>query len=166
MPHTGVEMAIKEMPQEILSPLKLLADDTRLAIVLTLLKRGDMTFSQLLQVLKVPRNVLSHHLRLLVRAALVRNYYVKKEGASEYSFYGSTSTSKDFVDGILGTLVSRGDLIDILADYLKQDEKYRYLDDLSSFINYEIDVSGVEPQPETPLLPAVRRLSLMPIQSD
>jgi DNA-binding HxlR family transcriptional regulator len=138
----------QEIPAEVLGPLKLLADDTRLAIVLALLKNGDMTFSQLQHMIKIKPNSLSHHLRSLVQGALLRNYYSKKAEADEYSFYGVTSIARDFIDGILGTVVKRPSLSQVFLDFVRADQKYeeKFLDLLSSMNEYgqtQLEGTGV-----------------------
>jgi DNA-binding transcriptional ArsR family regulator len=95
---SAVASLLDSIPSEVRSTIKLLSDDTRFAIVLILLKEGSKSFSELAMTLGVPKNALSHHLKVLSRAALIKNYYAKRDGIEDFSFYGSTDLSKDFLE--------------------------------------------------------------------
>jgi DNA-binding transcriptional ArsR family regulator len=57
--------------------LKLLADETRLAVVVMLMKKG-MYVSQMLEALKIDPTLLSHHLRLIRDSGLAKAQRIGK----------------------------------------------------------------------------------------
>lgn len=95
---SNVQKILESIPLEIRTTQKCLCDDLRFAIVLTLLKNGEMSFSQLKESLDIQTNILSHHLKVLSQESLVMNYYAKRENTMEYSFYDVTPLSRDCVD--------------------------------------------------------------------
>jgi DNA-binding HxlR family transcriptional regulator len=107
---------LDSVPSEIRIAMKIFSDDTRFAIILTLLKEGNMSFSELSDVLEIPKNILSHHLKTLVQSAFVKNYYDKKDGTADYSYYESTTLSRDFVDHLFGVMEPTKSSADALAD--------------------------------------------------
>jgi DNA-binding transcriptional ArsR family regulator len=121
---SSVTDILAEIPLELRSTLSSLSDDTRFAILLTLLKRGEMSFSELSQSIGVASNVLSHHLRALTQAALVRNYYAKRGDSDQYSFYDTTALARDFIDRSLSAMAPRTALADILSRMARADQLY------------------------------------------
>jgi DNA-binding HxlR family transcriptional regulator len=107
---------LDSIPTEIRTALKVFSDDTRFAIVLTLLKDGNMSFSELADSLGIEKNILSHHLKTLVQSAFVKNYYDKKDNTSDYSFYASTTLSRDIIDRLFGIMEPTKSSADALAD--------------------------------------------------
>jgi DNA-binding transcriptional ArsR family regulator len=124
MTRNNVGAIVGQLSCEILAPMKLLSDDTRLAIVLSLLKNGTMTFSQLSDVTGVRPSSLSHHLSALTRSALVKNYYAKSNNSDDYSFYETTPLVRDFVEGVLGLTSGRASLTDIINNLARADREY------------------------------------------
>lgn len=96
-----------EIPPEIKTIPKMLVDDTRFAIILTLLKNGEMSFSDLKKTLEIPRNRLSHHLTILTQNAYVNNYYKKIEESPDYSFYDTTHFCRDIMKGLFTLIEPR-----------------------------------------------------------
>lgn len=121
---SAVTTILDEIPLELRSTLRSLSDDTRFAILLTLLKRGGMSFSELSAAVGIPSNALSHHLRTLTQGALVTNYYTKRGGSDQYSFYDTTALARDFVDRLLSAMAPRTALADILSRMISADQLY------------------------------------------
>lgn len=99
-----VQQCLVEIPKEIRNAIKAISDDTRLAIFIILLKKGELSFSQILERLGLNSSTLSHHLKILTEAGLIENYYSKKPGIDEYSFYNTTSFGTDFLTDIVQVL--------------------------------------------------------------
>lgn len=76
-----------------------LSDKTALNIV-ELLKTHDLSFSQIQKIINIDKGTLSYHIKKLLKSALIVNYYQKKEGTNEYSFYQLTGFAKDLLDNI------------------------------------------------------------------
>lgn len=131
-----IEEYIKEVPEDVKEAIKALSDDTRLAIVVALLKHGEFTFSQLMETLRVNSSVLSHHLKSLINASLIKNYYAKKPESEEYSFYDLTSYGEQFMRSVYGLL----DVPNALEEAITRA--------CSSNKPYEIRLTGYSPEIE------------------
>jgi len=90
------------IPQEIRSILDALSVPTRQSLVMLLAERHELSFRELLQLAK-PMNAstLNHHLKALMKAGLVKNYYRKVEGKDDYSFYQLTELGIDFLKHVV-----------------------------------------------------------------
>ncbi|MHA1917155.1 MAG: winged helix-turn-helix domain-containing protein [Candidatus Ranarchaeia archaeon] len=96
-----IEKILKEIPQEKQQLIQNLSNKTRLAIIITIMKKGEQTFTQLQKQLKIPTNKLSHHLKKLTQTAIIENYYVKRKNKKEYSYYQTTKTTQKTLNQIL-----------------------------------------------------------------
>lgn len=102
-----IEEYSNEMPVELRRAIEALNDDFRLAIFFVLLKNGDLSFTQIMNELEIPRkdsSTLSHHLKILEKGGLIKNEYAKKEGLGSYSFYNLTEFGEDILNGLMDTL--------------------------------------------------------------
>jgi len=108
-----IEEQISEIPSQLRRAIKALSEDARLAVVLVLLKNGEMTFSELSRVLNMSSSNLTHHLKKLIQAALIENFFQRKEDSDEYSFYRATLLAEDFTKNLLKSqeVVTPEDLI-------------------------------------------------------
>jgi DNA-binding transcriptional ArsR family regulator len=101
---TIVDEQVAEVPSQLRRSIKALSEKSRLAILLVLLKNDEMTFSELSRTLDMSSSKLTHHLKKLVQAALVENYFQRKADSEEYSFYKPTLLAEDFARNMLGIL--------------------------------------------------------------
>ena len=102
-----IEEYANELPFELKRAVEALNDDFRLAIFFVLLKHGDLSYTQIMTELEIPRkdsSYLSHHLKILEKGALIKNKYAKKEGVDSHSFYELTDFGEDILNGLMGTL--------------------------------------------------------------
>ena len=96
-----------ELPSELKRAVEALDDDLRQAIFFVLLKNGEQSFTQIMTQLEIPRkdsSILSHHLKILEKGALIKNKYAKKEGVDSHSFYDLTDFGEDILDGLMDTI--------------------------------------------------------------
>jgi len=96
-----------ELPSELKRAVEALNDDLRQAIFFVLLKNGELSFTQIMTELEIPRkdsSILSHHLKILEKGALTTNKYAKKEGVDTHSFYDLTDFGEDILDGLMTTI--------------------------------------------------------------
>ena len=96
-----------ELPSELKRAVEALDDDLRQAIFFVLLKNGELSFTQIMTELEIPRkdsSILSHHLKILEKGALIKNKYAKKEGVDSHSFYDLTDFGEDLLDKLMDTL--------------------------------------------------------------
>jgi len=94
----------KEVPEELRKPIKALADDRRLNIFIALLKEGEKSFSQLVEIAEVNRSTLNYHLKELMKSALIKNYFKKEFGSKDYSYYDVTKFGEEFLKNIYQVL--------------------------------------------------------------
>jgi len=102
-----IEEYANEMPSELIRAVEALNDKFRLAIFFVLLKNGDFSFTQIMTELDIPRkdsSILSHHLKILEKGALIKNKYAKKEGVDSHSFYDLTEFGEDILNALMDTL--------------------------------------------------------------
>lgn len=96
-----------ELPSELKRAVEALNEDLRQAIFFVLLKNGELSFTQIMTELEIPRkdsSILSHHLKILEKGALIKNKYAKKEGVDSHSFYDLTDFGEDILDGLMDTI--------------------------------------------------------------
>lgn len=101
---TLIDEQVSEIPSQLRRAIKALSEDARLAILVVLLKNDEMTFSELSRTLGISSSNLTHHLKKLIQAALVENYFQRKEDTEEYSFYKPTLLAEDFSRNMFGIL--------------------------------------------------------------
>ncbi len=119
-----VKEIIKTIPAEIRLVLNILSDETRLALVILLLKEGELSFSELNKKSGLAKNTLSHHLKTLTQAALVSNYYRKREGTTEFSYYNATDHARDCIDGIIGIFQPKRSATEVLRRFIEAGLRY------------------------------------------
>lgn len=93
-----------QIPIEIKKAVKAFGNDVRCAIVVDLIGKGELTFTQLMDDLDIEPGLLSNHLKVLMDGAVVEHYYKHELGNEQYSYYGLTLFGKDFLRGILEPL--------------------------------------------------------------
>jgi DNA-binding transcriptional ArsR family regulator len=122
-------------PDELKDAIKALSDDVRMTIITLLLKETELSFSQLKERLQIDSGTLNHHLKILMKAALVDNYYYKKPNISDYSFYALTSFAEDLIFGLTGSLTIRKRITDLLFvsefEYPREPRNPEYTNEIS-----------------------------------
>jgi len=105
--NTKIKEYADELPSELKRAVEALNDDLRQAIFFVLLKNGELSFTQIMTELEIPRkdsSILSHHLKILEKGALIKNKYAKKEGVDSHSFYDLTDFGEDILDSLMDTI--------------------------------------------------------------
>ncbi len=90
----------KTFPPELRRALKALANENRERIFLLLTAEGS-SYTELLNQLRMRKGSLTHHLRTLVAAGLVRNFGRNTLQGPYDSFYSTTGFGESLVGGIL-----------------------------------------------------------------
>jgi len=143
-----VKEIVESTPEDVRTTMKILCDDTRYAIVLTLLKNGEMSFSKLKETLGISNNALSHHIKVLIQAALVKNYYAKRTGSDEYSYYDTTLLSRDFIDNLFKTIEPKPPISELLNQYITASQKYP-----KTIVDLAKNLQGYgKPKPKVPFI--------------
>lgn len=98
------EQYAREVPEEIKRAINATDNETRLGILVALLKHGEMTFSQLKEMTRLNQSTFNSHLKILMKSALITNYFRKRIGVGDYSYYDVTDFGEAFLDGLYGSL--------------------------------------------------------------
>ncbi len=85
-------------PPELKRAINAIDNEIRMQLVVELLKKDELSYTQLLNILNIRKGSLTHHLIELAKGTLIRNY-AKEEVTSEYeSFYSLTRFGEFFID--------------------------------------------------------------------
>ena len=95
-----IQEYIDEMPAELRRVIDSLNSDIGLAVFLLLLKKGEMSFTEIVNELEVEHNsTLAYHIKKLQKSSLVKNVYVKRgEG---YSYYDVTEFGECVINNLM-----------------------------------------------------------------
>ena len=96
-----MEKYINEIPLVVRNAIKGLSDEKRQAILIYLLKEGSKSFTEINKELKISKNNLSHHLKVLMQYGLLYNYYNRNEFANNYSFYEVSKLGKKVINNFI-----------------------------------------------------------------
>lgn len=96
----------KLFPEELKESLIALSDDNRGKILMTLsnAKRG-LSYTQLLKSVELRKGNLTHHLKVLIKAGLVRNFSKKRLSGPYDSYYEVTDFGSRMVNGIYSAVL-------------------------------------------------------------
>ncbi len=106
MKLSKIEEYASQIPNEIRKAVKAFGNDVRCAIIVDLIRKEELTFTQLKEDFDIDTGLLSNHLNILMDSAIVEHYYKHELGNEEYSYYGLTLFGKDIFRGILEPLKS------------------------------------------------------------
>jgi len=93
-----------DLPEELVQPIKALTDEARRKIILSLLGKGAISYSEMQNAFHIKKGTLNHHLHILVSAGLVRNFSDRIPGNPYSSYYSVTSFGRKFMEGLRQTL--------------------------------------------------------------
>lgn len=94
----------QNIPEELITILQSVSNKNRLAILLALLTRGEMTFKQLATGLNLQGNGLSHHLKNLTQAGLVSHFLARKGALRDYSYYKTSILGENVIKNLFHSL--------------------------------------------------------------
>ncbi|MHA1492036.1 MAG: ArsR/SmtB family transcription factor [Promethearchaeota archaeon] len=89
-----MEKYINKIPLVLRNAIKGLSDEKRQSILIYLLREGSKSFTEINDELKISKNNLSHHLKVLMQYGLLYNFYDRNELVNKYSFYEVRVCSK------------------------------------------------------------------------
>lgn len=89
----------RKIPPEVRRIIENLGEPSKRGITLILAENKELSFKKLLsEVRPMNPSTLNHHLKDLMKAGLVENFYRKKqESSGEYSFYKASALAVDFL---------------------------------------------------------------------
>lgn len=95
---------IRDFPEELVEPIKALTDETRRRILLSLLEKDSISYSQIRKNFQIKKGTLNHHLHKLVSSGLIRNFSIKSPANPYNSYYMVTDFGRKFIEGLRQTL--------------------------------------------------------------
>lgn len=107
-PKTSLKEYSKEIPEEMKDTLYALGNETRLGLLIGLLKIGHMSFNQMKETFNIDSSSLSRHLDYLQRGNLVTNFTEKKHKRI-FSYYEVNDLTEKLLTSILEILVRKQD---------------------------------------------------------
>lgn len=93
-----------DFPEELVLPIKALTDQSRRKMLLSLLEKDVLSYSQIQSTFQIKKGTLNHHLHILVSAGLIRNFSNKGPGNPYNSFYAITGFGRKLIEGLRQTL--------------------------------------------------------------
>jgi DNA-binding HxlR family transcriptional regulator len=92
---------LEEFPSEIKSALSALDQENRQKIILHLIQKPQLSFTALKDLTELKSSTLSFHLKKLMHASLIDNFYQKSENPQrKYSYYKLTEFGKDLCESL------------------------------------------------------------------
>lgn len=156
-----MEKYINEIPLVVRNSLKALSDEKRQGILIYLLRTRSRSFIEISKDLKIPKNNLSHHIKILMRYGLVYNFYNRNEFDDKYSFYEISKLGRGLIDTLINFISKKSP---------KEEEFYDYPitagESAFTFINYVtgedvsgwVEVSTWEPKAEPVVVAGIREI--------
>lgn len=77
-----------------------LRNTTRQRIFELLSERNNCSFNELLSYLNIPRQKLAYHLQILTKYNILSNFYDKREGVKDHSFYELSGFGRELISGM------------------------------------------------------------------
>ena len=94
-------MKKSDFPPEISRALDALGQEKRREIIKLIINKKKISFSELVDNTNLSSSTISFHLKELMKASLINNYYTKPENpGGKYSFYEITEFGKDFCNAL------------------------------------------------------------------
>jgi DNA-binding transcriptional ArsR family regulator len=93
-----------DFPEELIQPIKALSNYSRRKMLLSLLERDALSYSQIQSAFRIKKGTLNHHLHILVSAGLIRSFSSKDPGNPYKSFYTITGFGRKLIEGLRQTL--------------------------------------------------------------
>lgn len=91
-------------PNEIKRAIEGLDNEVRYAIVSLLLQRGEASFTEIIDELKIDNRSFSNHVKKLIAGGLVQNFIRKGDIREKYSFYRLTPFGYNFLRSLFKSL--------------------------------------------------------------
>ena len=97
----GMGKYVNKLPLLVRNSIKAFSDENRQDILIFLLKNGSKSFIEISKDLKIPKNNLSYHFKILIRYGLIYNFYKRNEFAEKYSFYEISKLGKRLINNLM-----------------------------------------------------------------
>ncbi len=87
----------EKIPKDFEALLKGISNKFRYALVLLLMDKGSLSFSDIVRVTNKEKSLITNHLKKLEFCGLIQNFLRKNETTNEYSFYEMTNYGKKII---------------------------------------------------------------------
>ena len=84
-----------KLPQKFVNMAEALAHKTRREIFELLLDKPSLSFNQIMKIMNIERASLAYHLKILTNAGLINNFYDKRQGVKDHSYYEISAFGKN-----------------------------------------------------------------------
>lgn len=84
-----------KLPQKFVNMTEALAHKTRREIFELLLDNPSLSFNQIMKIMNIGRASLAYHLKILANAGLINNFYDKRQGVKDHSYYEISAFGKN-----------------------------------------------------------------------
>lgn len=97
-------MFLDEFPQELSRPIKALADTTRQRLILLLQEKETLAYSEIMENTRLLKGNLNHHLNVLMKSGLIRNFGKDEPGTPFTSYYAISDFGKRVLESLRNIL--------------------------------------------------------------
>ena len=101
---------MEDLPEPMVLALQALSNKDERMILLCLLDRGELSYSEIHKLFPMRKGRLNYHLKKLFNAGLIRKYYKDGRliGQPYHSYYEPTDLGRRLVNAILDVYLKRG----------------------------------------------------------
>ena len=135
-----MEATEKDFPEEIIEPIKALNDVKRRKILILLLENKSVSYSllrtQIKKIFGVNKGTFNHHLHLLMKSGLIRNFNTNNPTSRYNSFYTITNFGQRFLKGLRQTLEPEAEN-NFNFDINSANAGYSLIDSASGFVQHK-----------------------------
>lgn len=138
----------KELPLVIREALKGLCDEKRQGILIYLKNKGPKSFIDISREFDISKSNLSHHLKNLIKAGLIYNFYKKNELNDKYSYYEISKLGKIIIENLKSMVISKEkgetkDLINKREKKISIEDHHGLMIGMTSAIIYGVATSSI-----------------------
>ena len=139
------ERYYEEIPEEIRVAIKGFDSEPRQKIFTSLLRNGELSFSELKKKTGLSKPDLNFHLKKLINAMLVEHYYRHKIGNDRFSFYAVTHFGYNFINALIQSLTPSMPSVET-TEVVSMDLKINILKATRKTVLVPASASGKRPQ--------------------
>ena len=99
-----VDGIIRQIPRQVRRIPRMIGNDTRFAIIISLMKKNEMSFSELQDELGIKISELTYQLNILINEGWLDSSYEKRKNKNDFNFYRLTNWSKKVMDKLFAVL--------------------------------------------------------------
>jgi predicted transcriptional regulator len=99
---------IKDEKYLIFNAAQALRNPYRQEIFTHLTARNNLSFNEILNILKISRSKLAYHLQIMIENNIITNFYDKRAGVKDHSFYELSAFGQELRMGTMGKMVRMG----------------------------------------------------------